>query len=63
MTQLSPYLTAEQVAERFQVSAETAREWARSGKVPTIRTPGGQYRFSREVIDALAPESAVEVSA
>lgn len=54
MTQLSPYLTAEQVAERFDVTAETAREWARTGKVPAIRLPGGgHYRFRREDIEAI----------
>lgn len=53
MTQLSPYLTAEQVAERFEITAETARAWARTGKVPAIRTPGGHYRFRREDIDAI----------
>lgn len=53
MTQLSPYLTVDQVAERFQVSEETARQWARSGTVQAIRLPGGQYRFPREAIEAL----------
>lgn len=53
MTQLSPYLTAEQVAERFEITAETARAWARTGKVPAIRTPGGHYRFRREDIEAI----------
>jgi excisionase family DNA binding protein len=53
MTQLSPFLTAEQVAERFDVTAETAREWARTGKVPAVRTPGGHYRFRREDIEAI----------
>lgn len=53
MTQLSPYLTAEQVAERFQISAETARAWARTKKIPAIRLPGGGYRFRREDIEAI----------
>ena len=53
MTQVSPYLTAEQVAERFDITAETARAWARTGKVEAIRLPGGQYRFRREVIEAI----------
>jgi excisionase family DNA binding protein len=60
MTQLSPYLTASQVAERFLVSEETAREWARSGKVPAMKLPGGQYRFRREDIDAMERIPAAE---
>lgn len=53
MTQLSPYLTADQVAEKFGISAEAVRGWARTGKVDAIRLPGGQYRFRREVIEAI----------
>gem|GEM_PF-1631126 len=70
MTQVSPYLTAEQVAERFDITAETARAWARSGKVQAIRLPGGQYRFRREDIEAIergetpgAPAAAAETPA
>jgi excisionase family DNA binding protein len=53
MTQLSPYLTAEQVAERFEITTETARAWARTGKVPAIKLPGGHYRFRRSDIEAI----------
>jgi excisionase family DNA binding protein len=53
MPQDSPYLTAEQVAERFEITAETARAWARAGKVSAIKLPGGQYRFRREDIEAI----------
>lgn len=63
MTQLSPFLTADQVAEHFLVTPETAREWARSGKVPAIKLPGGQYRFKREVIEAMENVPAAEVAA
>ena len=63
MTQLSPYLTASQVAERFLVSEETAREWAQSGKVPAMKLPGGQYRFRREDIEAMESVPAAEAVA
>lgn len=53
MTQESPYLTVSEVAARFKVSEETAREWARSGQVEAIRLPGGHYRFPCEAIDAI----------
>ncbi len=53
MTQLSPYLTANEVAQRFDISAESVRAWARTKKVPAIKLPGGKYRFRREDIDAI----------
>ena len=33
------------VAALFHVSPRTVSEWARSGRVPCIRTPGGQWRY------------------
>jgi excisionase family DNA binding protein len=62
MTQLSPFLTADEVATRLSVTAEAVRAWARTGKVEAIKLPGGrQYRFRREVIEALERgESAIE---
>lgn len=53
MTQESPYLTVGEVAVRFKVSEETAREWARTGTVEAIRLPGGQYRFPLSAIEAI----------
>lgn len=58
MTQVSPFLTAPQVAERFGVSAETVRRWAREGKVPTVTMPSGRVKFLRADIDTLIPETA-----
>lgn len=53
MTQPSPYLTATEVAERFRISPESVREWARTEKVPAVRLPGGHYRFRLEDIEAI----------
>lgn len=53
MTQVPRYLTAVEVAERLQVTPETARDWARTGKVPAIQLPSGHYRFRAEDIDAI----------
>lgn len=39
-------------------SEETVREWARSGLVPAVRTPGGRYKFRTEDIDALVEAPA-----
>ena len=45
--------TTSQVAERFAVSAQSVRRWARSGRVPAYRA-GSQFRFDlNEVEDAL----------
>jgi excisionase family DNA binding protein len=33
------------VAALFHVSPRTVSEWARSGRVPCLRTPGGQWRY------------------
>lgn len=53
MTQVHRYLTAVEVAQRLQVTPETARDWARTGKVPAIQLPSGHYRFKSEDIDAI----------
>ena len=36
--------TTMQVAERFLVSEQSVRRWARSGRIPAYRT-GSQFRF------------------
>lgn len=34
-----------EVARLFQVSERTVAEWARRGRIPSIRTPGGQRLY------------------
>lgn len=41
------------VAALFQVSTRTVSEWARRGRVPCMRTPGGQWRYPAEPIRQL----------
>jgi excisionase family DNA binding protein len=53
MAKESRFLTAAQVSERLQVTQETAREWARSGKVRAITLPNGRYRFPAAEIEAI----------
>lgn len=43
-------LTPAQVAKMFGVDARTAVRWAKSGKVPHLRTPGGHFRFYEDEI-------------
>ncbi|MEU6785891.1 helix-turn-helix domain-containing protein [Nonomuraea angiospora] len=47
-------LKPREVARLFDVEISTVVEWARTGKIPAIRTPGGQqYRFNPDVVIAL----------
>jgi len=41
------------VALLFQVSERTVSEWARRGRVPWVRTPGGHRRYPAEQIRRL----------
>ncbi|RNL77868.1 helix-turn-helix domain-containing protein, partial [Halostreptopolyspora alba] len=45
--------TVKEVAALFHVSTETVLTWVRTGKIPTVRTPGGHPRFHPERIRAL----------
>ncbi|RCV58187.1 BldC family transcriptional regulator [Marinitenerispora sediminis] len=46
-------LTPGEVAARFRVDAKTVTRWANTGKLTTIRTPGGHRRYRKSEIDAL----------
>ena len=50
-------LTPREVADLFRVDPKTVQRWARSGKLPAVRTLGGQLRFRedevRQVLGAL----------
>ncbi len=49
-------LRVRDVAERFGVHPSTVREWARTGKLPSRKTPGGQqFRFRSRDVDAFEP--------
>lgn len=48
------HMTPKQVAERFQVSPVTVRQWAQRGLIESITTPGGHRRFSPEAVEHLA---------
>lgn len=48
-----PLLTPDEVASMFRVDPKTVSRWAKSGRVPAIKTPGGHTRFRRSVIEAL----------
>ena len=59
-------LTPGEVAALFRVDPKTVTRWAASGRISSIRTPGGHRRFRESEVRALlggeataAPEPAV----
>ncbi len=51
-------LTPGEVAELFRVDRKTASRWAASGRLASIRTPGGHRRFFEADIRALLAEES-----
>lgn len=52
-------LTPAEVAEVFRVNPKTVTTWANTGRLTTIRTPGGHRRFlEKEVLALLAERDA-----
>lgn len=45
-------LTPAEVAGIFRVTERTVGIWAEQGKLPSFRTPGGQWRFHRAEVEA-----------
>jgi excisionase family DNA binding protein len=43
-------------AEKFAVSPRTIREWAKAGKVTSIRTLGGHRRYDEDEVAAMAAQ-------
>ena len=50
---LRQYLTRSEVARVFEVSPATVARWTREGKLPFVRTLGGQRRYARDQINDL----------
>lgn len=46
-------LTPAEVAAMFRVDPKTVNRWARSGKLSSIRTPGGHRRYRATEVTAL----------
>jgi predicted site-specific integrase-resolvase len=47
------YMTRAEVQAAFQVHPYTVTRWADTGKLTTIRTPGGQRRYLASEVRAL----------
>lgn len=46
-------LTPGEVARAFRVDPKTVNRWATTGKLTSIRTPGGHRRFREDEVRAL----------
>lgn len=56
-------LTPAEVAELFRVDPRTVTRWAVSGRLDSIRTPGGHRRFrEKDVRDLLGVEEPDEAT-
>ena len=54
-----PLLTVPQVAEEFQVTAQTVRNWIDQGVLSAVRV-GRAFRIERSDVDALLDRAAAE---
>lgn len=55
-----PLLTPGEVARLFRVDPKTVTRWAASGRIGSIRTPGGHRRFRESEIKALVLSSSTK---
>lgn len=60
--EVGEHLRLGEAAALIPVHPDTLRNWADEGKVPFIRTPGGQRRFRRSDIEALLGRTAVNAA-
>lgn len=49
-------LTPGEVAAYFKVDPKTVTRWAKQGRLPSIKTPGGHRRYREDLILELATE-------
>ena len=47
------WMTSGEVARALSMTDAAIRRWAREGLIEAIKTPGGQYRFSRQALARL----------
>jgi excisionase family DNA binding protein len=50
-------LRTREVALLFQVSERAVTDWARKGRIPSVRTPGGHRRYPADQVRALLKAS------
>jgi excisionase family DNA binding protein len=50
-------LTPREVAKRFAVDPKTVTRWAKTGKLPSVKTLGGHRRYRESVVDGLTADT------
>jgi excisionase family DNA binding protein len=50
-------LRTREVALLFQVSERAVTDWARKGRIPSVRTPGGHRRYPADQVKVLLERS------
>jgi excisionase family DNA binding protein len=50
------WVTPSVAAAKFGVSAHSIREWAKAGKITSIRTLGGHYRYDEDEVRQMAAQ-------
>jgi excisionase family DNA binding protein len=50
------------VAALFQVSERTVSDWARRGRIPSVRTPGGHRRYPAAEIQRLLADAEGDIA-
>ena len=53
-------LRTREVAVLFQVSERAVTDWARKGRIPSVRTPGGHRRYPADEIRALLEQTSTD---
>ncbi|MGI5118595.1 BldC family transcriptional regulator [Marinactinospora thermotolerans] len=51
-------LTSGEVAAMFRVNLKTVTRWVKTGRLTSIRTPGGKHRFRERDVIALLDQTA-----
>lgn len=51
-------LRTREVAMLFQVSERAVTDWARKGRIPSVRTPGGHRRYPADQVKVLLERSS-----
>ena len=55
------FLTRVEIARIFSVTPSTVSRWGREGRLPSVRTLGGQRRYLREAVLSLAEGAGIAI--
>ena len=59
---MTEYLKVDTVASIFDVTQYTVRDWLKTGKLKGVKSPGGQWRVTRDEVERFAKETYGEES-